>query len=236
MSTSYDSQVLTQRKQLPNEVKDANGQTLTTMLRIPKETMQKILADDLKCPICLGPLTSCVTVSTCLHRFCSECFERSLRELTTNHECPACRAKVGSRRQSKRDQVIDHMVKLFAESIGSEDYLPVKSHEVITPTSRGWKRARLDPSINQTTNMISSIDLSMYQQKHREKIAEFREKQKTMNVLNKRTNTTSSSSSSNKNNTKNANINQVETGPRICLALFPYPEVSLTLDTFVRLQ
>ncbi|KAL3509325.1 hypothetical protein ACH5RR_028726 [Cinchona calisaya] len=57
---------------------------------------------DVECPICLGIIKKTRTVMGCLHRFCRECIDKSMR--LGNNECPACRIHCASRR-SLRDNV-----------------------------------------------------------------------------------------------------------------------------------
>ena len=53
-------------------------------------------------------MRSTVTVKACLHRFCSECIEKSLRVM--NNECPSCRAHVSSRRSMRQDVRFDELI------------------------------------------------------------------------------------------------------------------------------
>lgn len=67
------------------------------------ETIRK----DLSCPICLEIMKNPVIVKEvfiflikkCLHRFCDECIQASLRK--TKKECPTCRCHIVSRRDLK---------------------------------------------------------------------------------------------------------------------------------------
>ena len=82
----------------------------------PAAAIDSLLSENLKCGVCLGFLDTTLA-TTCLHRFCSECLQRSLRmDLgpKLHHECPACRAKLASRRASKPDVKFDKLVEIFA--------------------------------------------------------------------------------------------------------------------------
>ena len=54
----------------------------------------------LSCPVCLGMMTA-PTATECLHRFCSDCIETSLR--IGKKECPSCRFPIKTRRGLRRD-------------------------------------------------------------------------------------------------------------------------------------
>ena len=54
---------------------------------------------DLTCPVCLGIIRN-ATATECLHRFCADCIETSIRLGKT--ECPTCRAVVATRRAAGR--------------------------------------------------------------------------------------------------------------------------------------
>ena len=64
--------------------------------------------ESVTCTICLGVITNCRTVSTCLHRFCNTCIEPALR---VNSKCPQCRANIPSRRSCREDKAFDALVE-----------------------------------------------------------------------------------------------------------------------------
>lgn len=64
---------------------------------------------DVECPICLGIIKKTRTVMGCLHRFCRECIDKSMR--LGNNECPACRIHCASRRSLRDDQVFDRLIE-----------------------------------------------------------------------------------------------------------------------------
>ncbi|KAL1562770.1 RING-type E3 ubiquitin transferase [Salvia divinorum] len=66
------------------------------------------LRSNVQCPICLGILKNTRTVMGCLHRFCKECIDKSMR--LGNKECPACRMHCASRRSLRDDVVFDKLI------------------------------------------------------------------------------------------------------------------------------
>ncbi|XP_028807878.1 putative E3 ubiquitin-protein ligase RING1a [Neltuma alba] len=63
---------------------------------------------DVQCPICLGIIKKTRTVMECLHRFCRECIDKSMR--LGNNECPACRTHCASRRSLRDDPNYDSLI------------------------------------------------------------------------------------------------------------------------------
>ncbi|BAT14587.1 Os11g0578200 [Oryza sativa Japonica Group] len=49
---------------------------------------------EVQCPICLGIIQKARIITECLHRFCRDCIEKSMR--LGNDECPACRTPASS--------------------------------------------------------------------------------------------------------------------------------------------
>lgn len=109
------------RPLLPETIINEKGETEENFVTVPEETVERLLYDELRCPICLGIFDNTITLSTCLHRFCSLCFQRSMRELKSQHGCPQCRAKLSSRRVSKADSNIDQIILTFQRYLPSTD-------------------------------------------------------------------------------------------------------------------
>ncbi|PIN07391.1 putative E3 ubiquitin ligase [Handroanthus impetiginosus] len=63
---------------------------------------------EVQCPICLGIIRKTCTVMECLHRFCRECIDKSMR--LGNNECPACRTHCASRRSLRDDPNYDALI------------------------------------------------------------------------------------------------------------------------------
>ncbi|XP_022724271.1 putative E3 ubiquitin-protein ligase RING1a isoform X2 [Durio zibethinus] len=63
---------------------------------------------EVQCPICLGIIRKTRTVMECLHRFCRECVDKSMR--MGSNECPACRTHCASRRSLRDDPNYDALI------------------------------------------------------------------------------------------------------------------------------
>ena len=69
--------------------------------------------DDItKCAICHDILSQTKIAVTCMHRFCSECIEHTLRTNDTN-ECPLCRESLPSRRWLRNDPAMDSLIEFL---------------------------------------------------------------------------------------------------------------------------
>ncbi|CAO2166692.1 unnamed protein product [Urochloa humidicola] len=66
------------------------------------------LRKEVQCPICLGIIRKTRTVMECLHRFCRDCIDKSMR--LGNNECPACRTHCASRRSLRDDPNYDTLI------------------------------------------------------------------------------------------------------------------------------
>uniref|UniRef100_A0A914GUG4 RING-type E3 ubiquitin transferase n=1 Tax=Globodera rostochiensis TaxID=31243 RepID=A0A914GUG4_GLORO len=65
------------------------------------------LGTEFSCPICLDLLKNTM-VTECLHRFCSECIQKSIYK--GNRECPTCRKKLISKRNLRADPSMDKLI------------------------------------------------------------------------------------------------------------------------------
>ncbi|CAG7908999.1 hypothetical protein HID58_037342 [Brassica napus] len=72
-----------------------------------------------QCPICLGIIRKTRTFMECLHRFCQECIDKSMR--FGNHECPACRKHVPSRRSLRPDPKFDAFIAAIFGNVDSNE-------------------------------------------------------------------------------------------------------------------
>ena len=73
----------------------------------------------LSCAVCLGFLRAPMATE-CLHRFCSECIETSIR--LGKKECPSCRFPIATRRALRRDLNFEAlMLTLFPGGVEEED-------------------------------------------------------------------------------------------------------------------
>ncbi|KAL0865643.1 hypothetical protein Bca101_044761 [Brassica carinata] len=87
------------------------------------EFMESVELEDIRkyvqCPICLGIIRKTRTVMGCLHRFCQECIDKSMR--FGNHECPACRKHCASRRSLRPDPKFDAFIAATFGNIDSNE-------------------------------------------------------------------------------------------------------------------
>ncbi|MCO5577675.1 hypothetical protein L7F22_031506 [Adiantum nelumboides] len=72
---------------------------------------------DVQCPICLGIIRKTRTVMECLHRFCRECIDKSMR--LGNNECPVCRTHCASRRSLRDDLNFDALIAALYPNVDS---------------------------------------------------------------------------------------------------------------------
>ncbi|XP_010441907.1 PREDICTED: putative E3 ubiquitin-protein ligase RING1a [Camelina sativa] len=82
---------------------------------------------DVQCPICLGIIRKTRTVMECLHRFCQECIDKSMR--LGNNECPACRKHCASRRSLRDDPKFDSLIAALFTNIDSYEEAELAFHE-----------------------------------------------------------------------------------------------------------
>lgn len=86
---------------------------------------------EVQCPICLGIIRKTRTVMECLHRFCRECIDKSMR--LGNNECPACRTHCASRRSLRDDPNYDALILALYPNIEKyeEEDLAISEEERI---------------------------------------------------------------------------------------------------------
>ena len=77
-------------------------------LRSAAESLKSLVNDEFECPICLEPCTATRTNPECLHRFCGDCINESLKRC--NNECPSCRVHIPTKRTLREDKKFDHIV------------------------------------------------------------------------------------------------------------------------------
>ncbi|XP_078437156.1 putative E3 ubiquitin-protein ligase RING1b [Wolffia australiana] len=82
---------------------------------------------EVQCPICLGIIRKTRTVMDCLHRFCRECIDRSMR--LGNNECPACRTHCASRRSLRDDPNYDALIAALYPDIDKYEEEELSLHE-----------------------------------------------------------------------------------------------------------
>ncbi|GLT29485.1 hypothetical protein SLA2020_043510 [Shorea laevis] len=98
---------------------------------------------EVQCPICLGIIRKTRTVMECLHRFCRECIDKSMR--LGNNECPACRTHCASRRSLRNDPNYDVLVAALYPDIDryEEEELTFQEEEMT-------RNKQIQDSISQT--------------------------------------------------------------------------------------
>ncbi|KAI8010573.1 putative E3 ubiquitin-protein ligase RING1a [Camellia lanceoleosa] len=79
-----------------------------------------------QCPICLGIIKKTRTVMECLHRFCRECIDKSMR--MGNNECPAC-THCASRRSLRDDPRFDALIDILYDDIEKYEEEELAFHE-----------------------------------------------------------------------------------------------------------
>ncbi|KAJ8514073.1 hypothetical protein OPV22_004507 [Ensete ventricosum] len=82
---------------------------------------------EVQCPICLGIIRKTRTVMECLHRFCRECIDKSMR--LGNNECPACRTHCASRRSLRDDPNYDALIATLYPDIDKYEEEELAFHE-----------------------------------------------------------------------------------------------------------
>ncbi|KAK9284294.1 hypothetical protein L1049_023465 [Liquidambar formosana] len=82
---------------------------------------------DVQCPICLGIIKKTRTVMECLHRFCRDCIDKSMR--LGNNECPACRTHCASRRSLRDDPNYDTLIAALYPDIDKYEEEELAFHE-----------------------------------------------------------------------------------------------------------
>ncbi|KAK8464099.1 hypothetical protein PHAVU_011G125700 [Phaseolus vulgaris] len=101
---------------------------------------------EVQCPICLGIIKKTRTVMECLHRFCRECIDKSMR--LGNNECPACRTHCASRRSLRDDPNYDALIAaLYPDIEKYEEEIQASIAKVVQRQSEALvKRRRETPS------------------------------------------------------------------------------------------
>ena len=62
----------------------------------------------IKCSICLGTFKGPNLIMKCLHHFCDTCIKESIQRC--GNACPACRARIISRRDLREDHLLGNIV------------------------------------------------------------------------------------------------------------------------------
>jgi len=87
------------------------------------------LTSEFQCPICLGYMKKTSIVMECLHRFCYDCIQKSLR--VGRKECPSCRIHIPSRRSLRADPAFDLLIENIYGDINSFEEQEEKNIETL---------------------------------------------------------------------------------------------------------
>ncbi|GLJ40082.1 hypothetical protein SUGI_0820710, partial [Cryptomeria japonica] len=98
---------------------------------------------EVQCPICLGIIRKTRTVMECLHRFCRECIDKSMR--LGNNECPACRTHCASRRSLRDDPKYDALIAAIYPDLDEYEEEEFTLHE-----EDKYRNKQIQASIAQT--------------------------------------------------------------------------------------
>lgn len=112
-----------------DEVDDSEGSPSSTSQEKPEFVLVQLpeIRKDVHCPICLGIIKKTRTVMECLHRFCRECIDKSMR--MGNNECPACRTHCASRRSLRDDPNYDALIATLYPDIEKYEQEELAFHE-----------------------------------------------------------------------------------------------------------
>ncbi|XP_007025571.2 PREDICTED: putative E3 ubiquitin-protein ligase RING1a [Theobroma cacao] len=105
---------------------------------------------EVQCPICLGIIRKTRTVMECLHRFCRECIDKSMR--MGNNECPACRTHCASRRSLRDDPNYDALIAALYPDIDKYEEEELAFHE-----EEKARNKQIQASIAQTLRRQSEV-------------------------------------------------------------------------------
>ncbi|XP_024529869.1 putative E3 ubiquitin-protein ligase RING1a [Selaginella moellendorffii] len=103
---------------------------------------------EMQCPICLGIIRKTRTVMECLHRFCRECIDKSMR--LGNNECPACRTHCASRRSLRDDPNFDSLIAALYQDIDKYE-----EEEMSLLEEETWKNKQIQADIAETAKRQS---------------------------------------------------------------------------------
>ncbi|KAE8736383.1 putative E3 ubiquitin-protein ligase RING1a [Hibiscus syriacus] len=108
---------------------DSDGSQSSTSQEKPEYVFVELpeIRKDVQCPICLGIIKKTRTVMECLHRFCRECIDKSMR--LGNNECPACRTHCASRRSLRDDPNYDALIAALYPDIDKYEEQELAFHE-----------------------------------------------------------------------------------------------------------
>jgi hypothetical protein len=71
-------------------------------------TLNSLVDNHFECSICLDTFKGPSVIQECLHHFCDTCIKESIQQCSK--ECPACRARITSRRDLRKDHLVGIIV------------------------------------------------------------------------------------------------------------------------------
>ncbi|CAN1844478.1 Putative E3 ubiquitin-protein ligase RING1a [Linum perenne] len=116
-----ESQSMSSEEEEEEEEEDEGEKPEFVYVELPE------IRKDVQCPICLGIIKKTRTVMECLHRFCRECIDKSMR--LGNNECPACRTHCASRRSLRDDPNYDALIAALYPDIDKYEEEELAFHE-----------------------------------------------------------------------------------------------------------
>jgi hypothetical protein len=236
----------TPRTLLPEKIEDESGNLVDNVTEIPDDKLQKVLSEDLKCPICRGSLDTTIAIAACLHRFCSDCFQRSIRDYKQQHQCPICRKSLASRRSSKPDKTVDDLVNSLNTYLGNNNSSETikqeqNQHEGDKNSSPSRKKPRRSESPGEEILLQKQIE--EFRLAYLQRVEEFKARQKEIRnnpallsessssyYYNQHFNSMKKSQSKLPTKSK-ATRSKDHAGNNVSLALFPFPHVRETRET-----
>lgn len=102
------------RTPLPLFVYSSSGEKIDYTFEVPIKIIEDIANNELKCNICSKVIHNTLTITPCLHRFCSDCLKCHLKVI---NECPTCSITLTSRRQSRPEVRLDGLIHAISKSL-----------------------------------------------------------------------------------------------------------------------
>jgi len=85
-----------------------NQSRLVVVQSTALSTLNSLVDNHFKCSICLDTIEGPNVIPECLHRFCDTCINKSIQRCGAR--CPTCRARITSRRDLRKDQLVGDIV------------------------------------------------------------------------------------------------------------------------------
>jgi len=132
------------------------------------------VSQSLTCPVCRELPTRTMTVMKCLHRFCAECIDNSLR--IGNKECPTCRGECATRRALRPDTQFDQLLsRLYPDRQAYEARVDEIENEIATARQHNVLAATVREGIaRQRANARALKNSARRRASHRQQVLCFR--------------------------------------------------------------